>query len=175
MQLNKRLQELREQAGYATARQFAKAIGLPQSTYQTYESGKSEPKASVLIKIASALHISVNDLLGYAPDELNNCIHFIESATISGHVKLSVILFDDNKHVLVTQRYKPIILKVIREEGYQTDIGPRIAEFDSHQDFIDFVQTAKSGFLNSPAYKAALSLYVENALTNHRLNNKKGD
>lgn len=174
MLLNERLQELREQAGYTTARQFAKAIGLPQSTYQTYESGKSEPKANVLIKIASALHVSVDELLGYAPDQLNKCVNFIRSIKI-GRLNLDVILFKDDKHVRITERYKPAIAESIREEGYKTNTGPRLAEFDSHQDFIDFVQTIKTGFLNSPAYEVALSMYVENALTNHRLQSKKED
>lgn len=65
MQLNERLQQFREKAGYENAKLFAKAIGMPYSTYSTYESGKSEPKATALIRIASALHVSVDDLLGY--------------------------------------------------------------------------------------------------------------
>lgn len=64
MQLNERLQQFREQAGYENAKLFAKAIGMPYSTYSTYESGKSEPKATALVRIASALHVSVDDLLG---------------------------------------------------------------------------------------------------------------
>ena len=55
MQLNERLQQLREKAGFENAKLFAKAIKMPYSTYSTYESGKSEPKATALVKIAAAL------------------------------------------------------------------------------------------------------------------------
>lgn len=68
MQLNERLQQLREKAGFENAKLFAKAIKMPYSTYSTYESGKSEPKATALVKIATALHVSVDDLLGYKVD-----------------------------------------------------------------------------------------------------------
>lgn len=71
MQLNERLQQLREKAGFENAKLFAKAIKMPYSTYSTYESGKSEPKATALVKIATALHVSVDDLLGYHVDDFD--------------------------------------------------------------------------------------------------------
>ena len=71
MKLNERLQQFRERAGYENAKLFAKAIGMPYSTYSTYESGKSEPKATALIRIASALHVSVDDLLGYRVNDFD--------------------------------------------------------------------------------------------------------
>lgn len=81
MQLNERLQLLREKAGYENAKLFAKAINMPYSTYSTYESGKSEPKATALIKIATALHVSVDELLGYHVDDFDKAAALFHEAT----------------------------------------------------------------------------------------------
>lgn len=43
----------------------------PQA-YGNYENGEREPKLDILIKIAAALHVSVDDLLGYKVDEYEN-------------------------------------------------------------------------------------------------------
>lgn len=43
----------------------------PQA-YGNYENGEREPKLDILIKIAAALHVSVDDLLGYHVDEYEN-------------------------------------------------------------------------------------------------------
>ena len=54
---------------YASARQFALALGIPYKTYMTYESAirPAEPKYEMLIKIASLLGVSTDELLGYVP------------------------------------------------------------------------------------------------------------
>lgn len=81
MLLNERLQQFRERAGYENAKLFAKAIGMPYSTYSTYESGKSEPKATALIRIAAALHVSLDDLLDYHVDDFNKAATLFHEAT----------------------------------------------------------------------------------------------
>ena len=43
----------------------------PQA-YGNYENGEREPKLDILIKIATTLHVSVDDLLGYKVDEYEN-------------------------------------------------------------------------------------------------------
>ncbi len=70
MALKENLVRLREQAGYKQAKDFAKAAGIPYSSYIVYEKG-SWPNEKNLLKIAGALHISLDKLLGYDP-ELNN-------------------------------------------------------------------------------------------------------
>lgn len=68
MSFNENLKEYRERSGY-TAKEFAKIIDLPYTTYISYENQGREPKYDVLIKIAAALHVSIDDLLGYDPDQ----------------------------------------------------------------------------------------------------------
>lgn len=81
MLLSERLQQLREKAGFENAKAFANAMGMPYSTYSTYESGKSEPKAAALVKIAAALQVSVDDLLGYHVDDFDKAAALFREAT----------------------------------------------------------------------------------------------
>lgn len=68
MSFNENLKEYRERSGY-TAKEFAKIIDLPYTTYISYENQGREPKYDVLIKIAAALHVSIDELLGYDPGQ----------------------------------------------------------------------------------------------------------
>lgn len=64
MSLKDNLRKLREKAGYEQAKDFAKVAKIPYSSYAVYERG-SWPNESNLIKIATALHVSIDELLGY--------------------------------------------------------------------------------------------------------------
>ena len=70
---------------YVSARQFALALGIPYQTYMTYESATrpAEPKYELLIKIASLLGVSTDELLGYTPvkNDFEKCIKFITETT----------------------------------------------------------------------------------------------
>lgn len=64
------LKRLRENAGYKQAKDFAKAAGIPYSSYATYEKG-SWPNEANLTMIASTLHVSIDELMGYTPRPLS--------------------------------------------------------------------------------------------------------
>lgn len=64
------LKHLRENAGYKQAKDFAKAAGIPYSSYATYERG-SWPNEANLTRIALALHVSIDELMGYTPSPLS--------------------------------------------------------------------------------------------------------
>lgn len=64
------LKRLRENAGYKQAKDFAKAAGIPYSSYATYERG-SWPNEANLTMIASTLHVSIDELMGYTPSPLS--------------------------------------------------------------------------------------------------------
>ena len=63
------LRTFRERLG-VNAKEFAAAIGLPYTKYIAYENKGVEPKYDTLIKIAAALHVSIDDLLGYQVGKL---------------------------------------------------------------------------------------------------------
>lgn len=84
MQFHERLQKLREQAGFSNAKAFAKALHIPYTTYQNYESGISEPKVSTLVRMANTLHTSIDKLVGYqpsTPDEFERTATLFHEAT----------------------------------------------------------------------------------------------
>ncbi len=66
MALSDNLRRYREMAGI-TAKDFAALLGIKYTTYMAYENEGREPKQEALCKIAAALHVSIDDLLGYKP------------------------------------------------------------------------------------------------------------
>ena len=64
---NLRLRALREEKGY-TQQEFADKLGVTQQSYARWESGVSEPRIEILIKIADFYNISL-DLLCNRPRE----------------------------------------------------------------------------------------------------------
>jgi transcriptional regulator with XRE-family HTH domain len=61
----RRLRELRVIRGYATARQFAEALGISENKYTRYERGVALPKIDLLHLIFEKLGTSPNDLFGF--------------------------------------------------------------------------------------------------------------
>lgn len=59
----KRLRMLRESKGM-TLQEIADILGIPKTTYASYEQAKSEPNISMIVKIVEYYGISVDWLLG---------------------------------------------------------------------------------------------------------------
>lgn len=81
MALKDNLKRLREQAGYTQAKSFSKVAEIPYSSYAPYERG-AWPNEKNLIKIATTLHVSIDELLGYSPsqsDELEKWLLFCKN------------------------------------------------------------------------------------------------
>ena len=62
------LKRLRIYKGFKTAKEFAAALGIGYTRYINYENKGREPDYETLCKIAAALNVSIDDLLGYRPD-----------------------------------------------------------------------------------------------------------
>ena len=63
----KTLQELRKEAGYKSAKDFAEAIGMSESTYSRYESNPDNINMKAAIKLANFLHCSLDMVMGREP------------------------------------------------------------------------------------------------------------
>lgn len=61
--LAKNIRELREARGL-TQQQLADLSGIPRPTWANLESGSSNPTLTVLVKVASALHVPIEELIG---------------------------------------------------------------------------------------------------------------
>ena len=78
MQFQENLRAYREKAGY-TAKEFAALLGLKYSTYAAYENQGREPKYETLCKIAAALHITTDELLGHELDKYEKTFNRLKS------------------------------------------------------------------------------------------------
>lgn len=104
MLFQERLRMYREQAGYKSAKEFAEKLGIPYPSYMAYENKKREPKYEVLKKIASFLHVTIDDLLDYhLPEERkDDWENFIQMAkTIGIFVRKIKIKKPSSYHALV--------------------------------------------------------------------------
>lgn len=106
------LKHLRENAGYKQAKDFAKAAGIPYSSYATYERG-SWPNEANLTRIALTLHASIDELLGYVPRNA-----------------------EDNANRIINQ-YRAIgaiVSKNTIGKGFIVQIGPNRYRIESEED-----------------------------------------
>lgn len=108
MQFRDNLKFFREKLNLS-AKELADCINVPYTTYLNYENKGSEPKYDVLCKIASALHVSIDELLGYSGDKND----WIEA-------KLKPALRDTAIHVDDIQPDGKIILSYLNSESKKT-------------------------------------------------------
>lgn len=85
---SEQLRYLRECAGM-TQIELAKAIGVAPTTYRNYENTSREPNFDTLIKIASVLNVSVDELLGVSHtnstlNKLKTSINYLPPETYPG-------------------------------------------------------------------------------------------
>lgn len=102
MSFQENLIHYREKAGYKSAKDFARKLGINYTTYMGYENKNREPKYSLLVKIAGLLSVSIDTLLGYdpkQPNELEKAVNFLKEggvrfAPVSPSGTVSIYVFD---------------------------------------------------------------------------------
>lgn len=72
---NENLKEARLKSGLSQ-KDLSENIGVAKSTYSLYESGKREPNVDTIKKIASALNVSADMLLGLEAEPTTLAAHF---------------------------------------------------------------------------------------------------
>lgn len=70
------LKRLREN-NHLSKSDMAKKLDITPSAYGAYELKRREPSFDMLCKIADALHVSTDELLGHEVDELEKCKSFV--------------------------------------------------------------------------------------------------
>ncbi|HVH97105.1 MAG TPA: XRE family transcriptional regulator [Enhygromyxa sp.] len=78
---------LRDARGMSQA-QLAKAAGIPRPTWTNIESGAANPTLAVLLKIAAALHVRLEELL--APPRGTGRLYKAEELTVSRRGKVTI-------------------------------------------------------------------------------------
>ena len=79
MDFGEKLTQLRKEAGFKTPKDFANYIDIPYTSYRSYEKG-AWPSREYLLKIAAALNVSIDELLGYRTNEFEKCKASFEGA-----------------------------------------------------------------------------------------------
>jgi transcriptional regulator with XRE-family HTH domain len=72
---NENLRTARERKGISQ-KDLAESIGVAKSTYSLYESGNREPNVQTIKKIADALNVSADELLGIDEEPTTIAAHF---------------------------------------------------------------------------------------------------
>lgn len=126
------LKYYRKKAGYSTAKEFAQKIGIPYSTYSSYEKGTNKPTNEKISIIADKLGITTDELLGVMPDytryfrqvgydveEKEGVLYFashweVSEGTLPHSFKLSRKVFDNLMEALENSHRKNVV-KVISE------------------------------------------------------------
>jgi transcriptional regulator with XRE-family HTH domain len=99
MALKDNLKRIRLNAGYKQAKDFAKAAGIPYSSYAVYERG-SWPNEANLTRIASTLHVSMDELLGYSANQQDGwekCVMYLKSMGIT-----DIKIVDDSDDIAIS-------------------------------------------------------------------------
>lgn len=133
------LKKYREMAGYTQAKEFAEKIGVPYQTYMGYENRGREPKFDTLKKIANALHVSIDELLGYMP----------EPATIA-HLEATGFSVEKKSNGKI---------EVINKKG-----AGLIIEVDSYADLTKIVKNSLQNVLIEKFYKALTNELIYNEM-----------
>ena len=71
------LKELREKSDISRA-EMADLLGITTAAYSFYETAKRQPGLDNLCKIAAALHVTTDELLGYSLDEFAKCCEIVK-------------------------------------------------------------------------------------------------
>ena len=136
---NVNLKKIREKKGL-TAKEVAIDLGIPYTTYLKYE-GVGEPRYDTLIKIADYLNVSIDELLGYTPNEYEKTKEFLESLGITV-----------SENIYIENGLMANIIQIV----YPIDKAPQIKEaslrsfsFGSRIEFVNFINNASQEILKN--------------------------
>lgn len=138
--LKDRIKKIREDAGFATAKDFAAELGIPYTRYMTYENKGSEPKIDMLCRMADVLGITIDELIGH-DNRFARCKSLVES-TETLHVQENE---DGTIRVLYAYSSEMIknMLAMMKPDNRKLFLAHLKAEkydFPNHNSFCQFVE-----------------------------------
>lgn len=97
---NKRLKEKRIEAGFSSQEKLASVVGVDRVTINYYEKGSRIPDIATFIKIANALNVSCDYLLGYSNSPIIEQHETKEITGLSGKAikELQTLAIEANKN-----------------------------------------------------------------------------
>ncbi|WP_370850990.1 helix-turn-helix domain-containing protein [Megasphaera sp.] len=155
MKFSENLKQIRKKAGY-TAKELAQKIELPYTTYAAYENQGREPKFETLIKIADALHVSIDELLGRsidAPDELEKAVTLCQSIGL----KVTEKAAGDGLEIVDTKQKNSLVFEVDSYEDLALIVKKALHNIGDEKYF----QGLKNAILNEAVTNELLWYYSE--------------
>ncbi len=144
MSLMHNLRILRERAGYSNAKDFAKQIDVKYSSYLGYETKGVWPNEETLVKIADALHVTTDELLGHTVrDSFEYCKNLIES------FEFEWMTVEENTDGTICI----------------SDYRGELCRFQSREEFVNHVLGFEKSFLDDNNYKLYFNLHIYNSMT----------
>lgn len=143
---NKNLKIYREKSGY-TPNELATMLDIGTNTYYAYETKNREPSFSVLIKLAQILEVSIDELLGNAPNEEQQCINFVHQSGLrikfrNGCYFITKMNFNINNlntlndihtYTLDPNQLKECVNSIKNNEEYKNTVQRKILEYLSNE------------------------------------------
>ena len=148
MNFGDNLRQYRERAGYAQAKDFAAMLGIKYTTYIAYEQGR-EPKYDILCRIAAALNVTTDELLGYSQDKTKENIRYARNNEF--------LVEEDGKGgflVKLSSRLSSVI--DFYSHGERTAPPPKRKLRLSENEFSEWITLAKASFENRADIKSVL-------------------
>lgn len=102
MKFSENLKRIREEAGYKTAKDFSVAVGIPYTTYFSYEDKGREPKYAALCKIAEKLNVSIDELLGRDRSDVTP-LETAKAFARRGGIEISPVSPPNNVTIILTK------------------------------------------------------------------------
>jgi transcriptional regulator with XRE-family HTH domain len=99
MNIARNLKRLRKERGY-TQGELAKKINAHMGHISRIETGKYNPSVDILIKLAEALEVTLDSMVGQNPDATNEEIK-IEDQILSEKIKLLNTLDEEERFVVI--------------------------------------------------------------------------
>ena len=167
--LGENLERIRKEKGYSR-KQLAKYLGVNVDAIGKYETGQREPPLDKIVKLATALEISVSSLIGDNPNVEKNIIfdyRYKRAVDLTSTTIFSPTTELENGKIQVS-----IPTKIIRNDDgalsfFADESGAivYVVNFEDRKVFVDSVEKAeKSAILNNITFYQALKILVENIM-----------
>ena len=108
-----------------TAKDLAAEIGIRYGTYNSYETAGKEPRYDTLKKIASALHVSIDDLLDYEPDKITTWGKYLSNGTDINLLRegegVNVVIGKDGTTSIAAEYSEKVFLQLMQMAEREAD------------------------------------------------------
>lgn len=158
MSFQENLRHYREQAGYSS-KDFANLLKIPYATYSGYEYKNREPKYTMLCKIADALNISLDDLLGRTTNILG-----INDTDLLKNKIVDIFKHSNDKYFSIANIDNKHITFAIKDDTDKlTDVEFRTKDFIA---LIELVENNHAKKIKDDIYDLASKIILQDAIVN---------